>query len=136
MLLRLEDYVSLFLINVGTSDAEEPGHQLVKLAKIHEHPSFNVVEINYNLVILEFEEPVVFGPGIQPAVLPEEGEIVEVNAEGFGLGYGCTNDMRLNKVNIKVISEEECKNGYEQADESIFCGALTEEIEFCGVIFV
>lgn len=118
-------------ISAGAHNKSKKDHhwQERKVIRHFIHPEFNTSEYNNDIALLELEYPLAFNERVQPALLPEEGEELELGSKATVIGWGKTessywSDVLL-EVQVPIADSELC-----QADQRLIC-AGTDGLGTC-----
>ena len=123
-------FVSTLNIRAG-SDYYRTGGIKVKVAKIHQHPSFSYITIDYDYSILELESELKFSDKIGTIGLPKHDEDVDDNAMCLVSGWGNTQNSsqsrdKLRGALVPKTNQEMCKEAYQ------FFGKITGRMICAG----
>ncbi|KAI7815458.1 Serine protease, partial [Rhyzopertha dominica] len=123
---------TLLSIRAG-STLRNQGGTVVNVAAIHQNPDFDWSYIDYDISILELAEELEFSSSIGPISLPEVNQIVEAGTNSTVTGWGTTTEggslpSILQVVQVPIVSLEECRAAYGQADvtDRMVCAGYTE----------
>lgn len=115
------------------STLRNQGGTVVNVAAIHQNPDFDWSYIDYDISILELAEELEFSSSIGPISLPEVNQIVEAGTNSTVTGWGTTTEggslpSILQVVQVPIVSLEECRAAYGQADvtDRMVCAGYTE----------
>lgn len=116
----------------GTHDLYQVTPNLTIASDVfYEHPYYDPKEIKNDVALVELPEEIVFSDTMRPICLPLLGEEA-IDLGGFQMvatGWGKTYDgskisPELNKLNVTVVENEECKESY---------GDIIKETNICAV---
>jgi len=94
------------------------GGILIEVRRIIEHENYNVpIYFDNDVALLFLATPLVFGPGIQPVTLPEQGYVVphgtDSRVSGWGaLSQGGPSPDVLQVVTVPIVNNEICGASY------------------------
>lgn len=99
------------------SDLYKSGGIKIQVAKIHQHPSFNRFNIDYDFSILELATDLEFSSTVGSINLPEQGESVEDDTVCLVSGWGNTQSSSesrdvLRGALVPKSNEKECNKAY------------------------
>uniref|UniRef100_A0A8D9E7P1 Serine proteinase stubble n=1 Tax=Cacopsylla melanoneura TaxID=428564 RepID=A0A8D9E7P1_9HEMI len=106
-----------------------------KVKRTIPHPDFSLSNFNNDIAVLELESGVDFeAPQIHPACLPEDNDANYIGKNGIVAGWGRLDERKptsatLRKVEVPILSEEECKNvGYsaQRITKNMMCAGYPE----------
>jgi len=119
------------------TDEHEEGKQKIDIAEKFIHPNYDTPDKANDIALLKLKTPVVMGPTISPACLPDQGDFGDDSTFPFGAecilsgwgkygpGENIPSDMygqpwRLRQATLPLLSDAECSEIYEEgADFSI-----------------
>jgi len=119
-------------IQLNTFEDEE---QTRNLQKIIGHPNYDSNTISNDICLLHLQESLQFNDWVQPIALPTQGQEYEAGTECTVTGWGTTSEggfilpNKLHKVNVPVVSDEECNVSYSGTNpilDSMICAGLPE----------
>ena len=101
-------------VQVGTHDRRNPEHQ-IRVKSIALHPDWDGSGwIWKDLAILTLDHPVTFTDKIRPLCLPSDASLSYAGETATAAGWGDADDgfspEKLRKVQVNVISNDQCKN--------------------------
>merc|ERR1712121_570875 len=102
-------------IELNTFEEEE---QTRNLQKIIGHPNYDSNTISNDICLLHLQESLIFNDWIQPIPLPTQGQEYEAGTECTVTGWGTTSEggiflpNKLHKVNVPVVSDDDCNVSY------------------------
>lgn len=92
--------------------------QIRRVQKVHQHEYFDIVTFDNDIAILELDQPIKFGPKIQPACLPDTQFEDYSTKLALIAGWGRTGEREpttsdLRSVIVPIWSQEKCgESGY------------------------
>lgn len=103
-------------IRAGTS-IRNYGGQILQVKRVIDHPQYDVNTIDYDISILELENPVEYTQNIQPIDLIEENVPIKpgtmMTVTGWGLiGEDSEPASNLQKVEVPMLSFQDCLTFY------------------------
>ncbi|XP_019869928.1 trypsin-2 isoform X2 [Aethina tumida] len=119
----------LYKIRAGTSFVNRGG-QIRNIKNAYIHPSYVKEEVDYDIAILELDQPLNYSSTIQPVRLPRKNEFPPPGQEGIASGWGTmdpsTNRMpnRLQAVRLPVLDVQDCQYYYRfitKLSKRMFC---------------
>ncbi|KXJ71914.1 hypothetical protein RP20_CCG019305 [Aedes albopictus] len=93
------------------------GGQVVTVKKVHRHPKYDAIAIDYDYSLLELEEAAIFTNSCSPVGLPQkdapvkEGTCLQVSGWGNTQNPSESSDV-LRAVHVPVVSQEDCNEAY------------------------
>ncbi|XP_049813037.1 trypsin-1-like [Schistocerca nitens] len=129
----LSDVENMY-IRPGTNDGRDDEAPMIHASERVVHENFSMVSLENDIALLKLEQPLSFGPKIQPALLPEPFEQTAAGTEATVVGWGMTEAYpytnALQKADIVVWSDEDCQQAYSDYDyqplPSNICAGLPE----------
>ena len=120
-------------VQVGTHDRTNPEQQ-IRVKSIALHPDWDGTgRIWKDLAILTLDHPVTFTDKIRPLCLPSDASLSYAGETATAAGWGVADDgylpAKLRKVQMKVISNEQCR----WINTSYDLCAFGEEDDFFGI---
>lgn len=130
-------------IRAGSTYYNEGG-QVFQVKKIHQHPNFDNNTYDFDVSILELENPLQFGPRVRSVSLATSGTNINSGLDGYASGWGQTDPHirrasdHLQSVVLPTISLDDCKIFYNsKLTERMFCAGFAEGgKDTCQVIFL
>ncbi|XP_066495489.1 suppressor of tumorigenicity 14 protein [Tiliqua scincoides] len=126
---------------LGLHDQRELSDSKVQrrnVKRIIAHPSFNDYTYDYDIAVLELDNPVSFTKEIQPVCLPDASHEFPAGKEIWVTGWGATQETGsgasiLQKAKIRVINQTMCNSLLDnQMTPRMMCvGVLTGGIDAC-----
>jgi len=113
----------------------EDEEQTRNLQKIIGHPNYDSNTISNDICLLHLQESLSFNDWVQPIGLPTQGQETEAGTECTVTGWGTTSEggfilpNKLHKVNVPVVSDEECNEAYSGTNpiqDHMICAGLPE----------
>lgn len=130
-MFRLSPYEAVVRLGVfNLTDGNESGAIQRNVSEIFTHPEWDVYDDTYDadIAILILSENITFTDDIQPACVPGDG-IIE-NIDGMVVGWGLTENSYFSEIprqaSVKAINDSHCL----RADNAV--AALTSSRTFCG----
>lgn len=115
-------------IHDRTSDAANPYLQRRAVKRITIHPNYNNSTLDYDIALLELEIPLTLNTKVAPITLAGNSDGALYNAgtvltvSGWGhTTYGGSVAIRLQKVNVPVVSSLTCNDAYGSITNRMFC---------------
>ncbi|XP_003923553.1 suppressor of tumorigenicity 14 protein [Saimiri boliviensis] len=109
-----------------------------RLKRIISHPSFNDFTFDYDISLLELEQPVEYSSAVRPICLPDASHVFPAGkaiwVTGWGhTEYGGTGALILQKGEIRVINQTTCENLLpQQITPRMMCvGFLSGGVDSC-----
>lgn len=118
-------------VRVG-SHLHDQGGQIIPVESYHEHPSFNPINMDYDINVVRLAGDIVFGGGVAPIALPPFNTTVEgglaATVSGWGITAPGSADLSpmLLAVDIVTVSLEDCLAAY-------YPLIITEQMTCAGV---
>ncbi|XP_017769482.1 PREDICTED: trypsin-7-like [Nicrophorus vespilloides] len=99
----------------------EHGGQLIPISRIHQHPDYNIINLDNDISILLLKVPIKLNFRAQPIALPNWSETIKVGTTAFASGWGVIKgtDMfpiNLQAITISIIGHDTCQLLYENED--------------------
>jgi len=119
-------------IELLTFEEEE---QTRNVREIIMHPNYDSNTISNDICLLHLSESLVWTDWVQPLALPEQGVETDAGTMCTVTGWGTTNENggflpnKLHKVEVPVVSDEDCNVSYEGTNpilDSMICAGLPE----------
>merc|ERR1711915_574298 len=112
-------------------DVEEGNEQNIILSKIILHEHYHGNSLVNDISLLKLSEKLSFNDFVQPIALPKAGHTAtgDCTVSGWGtLEEGGNTPSVLMKVDVPVITDDECRNDYSQSEikDSMICAGLKE----------
>ncbi|XP_012332408.2 suppressor of tumorigenicity 14 protein [Aotus nancymaae] len=108
------------------------------LKRIISHPSFNDFTFDYDIALLELEQPVEYSSAVRPICLPDASHVFPAGkaiwVTGWGhTQYGGTGALILQKGEIRVINQTTCESLLpQQITPRMMCvGVLSGGVDSC-----
>ena len=103
-------------IRVGSS-AHASGGQVLNVARIAQHPSYNSRNIDYDYSLLELSGSISFDATKQPVPLPGQDEPIADGASSFVTGWGNTQNSAesssiIRGVYVPIVNQATCNSNY------------------------
>lgn len=108
------------------------GGSLVRLVAVTNHPEYIIGELQFDVCVLELAEEIIFGIGIQPIDLPEQGQSTEsglistISGWGYTVEDGGKLSDYLQVVSVPVVDQELCNK--------LLFGMITDDMICAGVV--
>ena len=115
-------------VTIGEHNVADRKANRVDVAQIIKHPDFNSRTSDNDYAILILSEPVQFTSKVSPACLPGnfktkyDGVLATVTGWGTLKQHGSRPDI-LQKVDVTVSSNAECKKAYPSLTSNMICAA-------------
>uniref|UniRef100_A0A8C3V8P5 matriptase n=1 Tax=Catharus ustulatus TaxID=91951 RepID=A0A8C3V8P5_CATUS len=132
---------SLWTAYLGLTDQGDlsgPNVQTHKIKRIISHPFFNDYTYDYDIAVLELQNPVTFTAVIQPICLPDATHNFPVGKDLWVTGWGATAEggtgaSILQKAEIRLINQTVCNQLLtDQLTPRMMCvGILTGGVDAC-----
>ncbi|XP_076591863.1 coagulation factor IX [Chaetodon auriga] len=131
-------------VTIGDFDKQrpDPGEQLIKVQKVIVHPHFHSFTFDSDIALLYLARPVIRGPTVVPACLPDphlSKYLLQEGNRGVVTGWGLTRYLGrssrfLRKVTLPVVSYKDCTASTEQViTDNMFCaGYLKVSMDACS----
>ncbi|XP_075383998.1 suppressor of tumorigenicity 14 protein [Tenrec ecaudatus] len=120
------------------SKRSAPGVQEHKLKRIIRHPNFNDFTFDYDLALLELEEPAEYSNVVRPICLPDATHVFPAGKAIWVTGWGHTKEggsaaLILQKGEIRVINQTTCEGLLpQQLTARMMCvGYLSGGVDSC-----
>ncbi|KAL0627175.1 Suppressor of tumorigenicity 14 protein [Plecturocebus cupreus] len=120
------------------SKRSDPEVQERRLKRIISHPSFNDFTFDYDIALLELEQPVEYSSVVRPICLPDTSHVFPAGkaiwVTGWGhTQYGGTGALILQKGEIRVINQTTCESLLpQQITPRMMCvGVLSGGVDSC-----
>lgn len=119
-------------IELLTFEEEE---QTRNVREIIMHPNYDSNTISNDICLLHLSESLVWNDWVQPLGLPEQGQETDAGTMCTVTGWGTTNENggflpnKLHKVDVPVVSDEDCNVSYEGTNpilDSMICAGLPD----------
>jgi len=119
-------------IELNNFEQEEQTRNLIKIIG---HPNYDSNTISNDVCLLHLQEPLTFNDWVQPLPLPAQGQETEAGTSCTVTGWGTTSEggfvlpNKLHKVDVPVVSDEECNVAYADSNpilDSMICAGLPE----------
>lgn len=96
------------------------GGVTINVVRTFEHEQFHIpYRYNYDIALLFLAEPLVYGIGIQPIALPNQGVIIGSGMNSLISGWGLANiqgiliyPSNLQSVIVPIVDQDVCKESY------------------------
>ncbi len=115
-------------IHDRSSDAANPHLQRRTVNRIIIHPNYNNSTLDYDIALLELTSPLTINSKVAPITLAGTSDGALYNAgtmltvSGWGAtSYGGSAAIRLQKVNVPVVSSLTCNGAYGSITDRMFC---------------
>merc|ERR1719431_944465 len=114
-------------IELNNFEQEEQTRNLIKIIG---HPNYDSNTISNDVCLLHLQEPLTFNDWVQPLPLPAQGQETEAGTSCTVTGWGTTSEggfvlpNKLHKVDVPVVSDEECNVAYADSNpilDSMIC---------------
>jgi len=116
--------------NIFAAEGEERKYTVTRVVR---HPDYVDGELHDDVALMKVGSPIVFDDLVQPIPLPESGHLASANGTTTRItGWGSTSEggslpFYLHFVDIPVVSDEECREGYgEDVLDSMLCAGFPE----------
>ncbi|XP_041795892.1 coagulation factor IX [Chelmon rostratus] len=131
-------------VTIGDFDKQrpDPGEQRIKIQRVIIHPHFHSFTFDSDIALLYLARPVVRGPTVVPACLPDphlSKYLLKEGNRGVVTGWGLTRYLGrssrfLRKVTLPVVSYKDCTASTEQViTDNMFCaGYLQVSMDACS----
>ena len=114
--------------------SDDPDQKDIAVAKVNLHPQYDSWTITNDICILDLEEAADFSSSmIGPISIPYDGEEYSSGTMCTVSGWGTTSSggslaSVLMKVDVPVVSDDDCRDAYGQSDiaDSMICAGLEE----------
>ncbi|KAM9219673.1 suppressor of tumorigenicity 14 protein [Dugong dugon] len=120
------------------SKRSDPGVQEHKLKRIIRHPSFNDFTYDYDLALLELEQPAEYSSVVRPICLPDATHVFPAGKAIWVTGWGHTQEggssaLILQKGEIRIINQTTCESLLpQQLSARMMCvGYLSGGVDSC-----
>ncbi|XP_039180309.1 transmembrane protease serine 9 isoform X2 [Crotalus tigris] len=106
--------------------------QAEKIARIHKHPFYNGYMLDYDVALLELAAPLRYTSAIRPICLPDRTHVFNEGRPCVITGWGSTREgglvtTRLQKANVQVIPEQDCRSFYPiQISSRMLCAGFPQ----------
>jgi len=119
-------------IELNNFEQEEQTRNLIKIIG---HPNYDSNTISNDVCLLHLQESLTFNDWVQPLPLPAQGQETEAGTSCTVTGWGTTSEggfilpNKLHKVDVPVVSDEECNVAYADTNpiqDSMICAGLPE----------
>ncbi|XP_076298253.1 trypsin-2-like [Lasioglossum baleicum] len=104
---------SRYSLKAGNNDKDKGVRHTVK--NIIRHPQYNANTVDYDIALIEVNEPFVFSGSVKAVQLasaePSTGKVVDITGWGAVREGGSTSSV-LQKVSVPVVSRKECQDLY------------------------
>ncbi|XP_025953084.2 suppressor of tumorigenicity 14 protein isoform X2 [Dromaius novaehollandiae] len=108
------------------------------IKRIISHPNFNDYTFDYDIAVMELQEPVTFSSVVQPVCLPDSTHNFPVGKDLWVTGWGATSEggsgaTILQKAEIRLINQTVCNELLSgQVTSRMMCvGILTGGVDAC-----
>ncbi|XP_070495557.1 trypsin-1-like [Chironomus tepperi] len=114
---------SMLSVRVGSSFLGRDG-DVIKVAQIIQHPSYNSWNIDYDFSLLRLQEELVFSERVQPIKFPcagedfRDGTIVSTSGWGNTMNSSISNEQ-LRVVYVVTINQQVCINAYAKINSAV-----------------
>ncbi|MBM4412762.1 MAG: trypsin-like serine protease [Chloroflexi bacterium] len=115
-------------IHDRSSDGANPYLQRRSVNRIIIHPNYNDATLDYDIALLELNTPLTLNSKVAPIVLAStsDGALYNPNTvhtvSGWGhTSYGGSAAVRLQKVNVPVVSTTLCNSAYGSITSRMYC---------------
>ncbi|CAK8684132.1 anionic trypsin-2-like [Clavelina lepadiformis] len=119
---RFGPRLSVLLGNHQLSE-DDVGQLLVEIDSYTIHPDYNRFNFDNDYALVKLAEPVEYTDFIRPICLPNQGEETPEGTTALTSGWGSTagtgSNNILQKVDVPIISPEDCAESYETYDFEI-----------------
>ncbi|EDW12627.1 trypsin-7 [Drosophila mojavensis] len=100
-------------VRLGTSETKRNG-QLLRIKKIVNHEKFNHLNYDYDISLLQLQEPIEFDETKQAVKLPKQGQEFKDGEMCYVSGWGDTlnsneSDEWLRRVPLPLVNQEQCR---------------------------
>merc|ERR1719495_1925330 len=114
--------------------SDDPDQKDIAVARVNNHPNYDSWTINNDICILDLEESADFGSSVIGSIsLPRSMEEYDAGTVCTVSGWGTTSEggspaSELMKVDVPVVSDDECRDSYGQNDiaDSMICAGLPQ----------
>lgn len=122
---------NLFKIRAGSS-LHNSGGIMRSVRRIYQHPQYNSINIDYDVTVLEMNNPIFFSKIARPVPLIDAGIVVQNGAMSIVSGWGYLSEngqgpQKLHAVEVPIVSRERCNKAYGE-------GVITERMICAGHI--
>ena len=107
---------------MGEHDTTDSEADIRTISAITDHPDYDSSNnFAYDFSILTLAEPVTFTDKVSPACLPSDvsQDYAGQEATVIGWGYTPSRPSVLQKANVRVISNKDCRNGWSHIPDDI-----------------
>lgn len=132
---------SRFSIKAGSTyhQDRDPKGQIRSISSFIRHPQYGGDYHHNDIAILQWEKPLIFGPNVQPVVIPPPNYSIPygklVVTSGWGWFSGSWLPKRLHSMKVPLVTPEECKKAHEGrgiGPDQICAGYLREDEGICN----
>uniref|UniRef100_H3AL84 Ovochymase 2 n=1 Tax=Latimeria chalumnae TaxID=7897 RepID=H3AL84_LATCH len=127
-------YLRLWTVVAGDHDltVTEPQEQKRLIKDIIFHPNYNTSTLDYDIVLLQLNEPLQYNDYVRPACLPEKNEEIQPSHLCAATGWGAVEEngkpaSKLQQLEVPIILSEECNKYYASR-----LGGVTERMLCAG----
>ncbi|XP_078037024.1 trypsin-1-like [Augochlora pura] len=121
---------SRYSLRAGNNDKNKGTRHTVK--NIIRHPQYNSQTIDYDIALIEVNEPFKFSSSVKAVQLasaePPSGKVVEVTGWG-ALREGGSTSALLQKVSIPIVDRKQCEDAYSRMNgitDRMICAGITQ----------
>ncbi|XP_017780628.1 PREDICTED: trypsin-7-like [Nicrophorus vespilloides] len=99
------------------SSIKGSGGVVVQVKRILQNPQYDQWNIDFDMSLLELEQPLPLGSGIKTVPLPEFLEAVPEGSQAVCSGWGALQEggsspSQLQAVKVNIVSKEDCQEAY------------------------
>uniref|UniRef100_A0A3Q3VWP1 Uncharacterized protein n=1 Tax=Mola mola TaxID=94237 RepID=A0A3Q3VWP1_MOLML len=87
---------------------KQGGVQRRPVKRIISHPDYNQMTFDYDIALLELNEPLEFSNTIQPICLPSSSHVFPAGMSCWVTGWGALREGVLQKASVKIINDSVC----------------------------
>nr|XP_033333561.1 trypsin alpha-3-like isoform X2 [Megalopta genalis] len=121
---------SRYSLRAGNNNKDKGTRHSVK--NIIRHPNYNSNTVDYDIALIEVNEPFVFGSTVKPVQLataePASGKVVTITGWGALREGGSTSPL-LQQVSVPVVTRQQCKDAYSRMNDitvRMICAGVTQ----------